>query len=206
MQYSIALLDVGFTYQDPLMVGGLIYSCLWLIVSMTLFAAFAQVRRGAGCPYSLARIVSTIVVYGSVGITLPDIVIVTLLNLRAGRGFAVGMPFGSPPYWMPAAAIGFGIACGLALARWQKTERFFSGSILKPAQTVSGGAARTLVAIASTLILPGMVQNYREQFIFGLLLLIVLSTIPFMFGAIALAAAFLILMAATLRWRTLRLW
>lgn len=213
MQFNlIEIMDTGFTFRDPLMLGGLIYACVWLLLSAVFFTAIAVIRRRGQHPYSRERVIITLLLYLLVWLHLPSMIVLLAVNITAADGFFVGM-IGGPPIWIAAITLVLGVGLGLALSIWKTSAAMISGLISRREKTLTNSRNDAVPAAVLSLALPGIGQVFREQFITGLGLLTILCTAsPFVcafslaFGKVTFLILYFASVLGAIFWRNDRFW
>jgi TM2 domain-containing membrane protein YozV len=205
MQFRLMEVDVFFDLHDPRMLAGLVYGCVWVLLSIAFFVAMVSIRKHNGCPFPRQRIVITLVFYAFFGLFLPVVIALSAVNIPVVKGAHVGV-IGGPPVWILAMNIVLGIGLGVGLSRWKYSATKISELISRREKNSLNRRDDAVPAVVLGLIFPGMGQAYRGQFITGLGLLLLLV----IFLRIGSDLAFLILYLAcalgALLWRNDRFW
>ena len=183
---GIAFWDGFFSFNDPWMMAGAIYGCLWLALAVTLLVLRS---RETGFP-NLLRL--SLYFLAGQFIVVPSIVL-AIINASLPPNESFGLLSG-PPLWISTA----GIAIGLVLG-W--TFRYAQGKGSR-AEKPNGPEGRAIglksmpVALALSFCFPGLGQIYLGRFFLGLLALLALCFFTQMLHIWGFIAVFVLIQAA----------
>ena len=172
MQFGMMLVDTGFSFGNPQMALAAVYGSLWLLLAV--FLVFA--RGDAAFPK-----VPTLIVYALIGLSIPNVVVLGVINMLAPSGITIGMPWGRPPLWLPLSSLIGGSLLGRIVRRRRDRQ-----SARPEAQDPKSGPRLSfrqeyLRALVLSLVFPGTGQVYRQRALVGLLLFAGLALISSFF-------------------------